>query len=570
MHFLTQSPLLNALGWALFNSLWQMALLWLSYSLFILIFNHIAARVRHGLALLCLGIGTIWFAVTLITAWSSPETPATAAWIPFLSPAHGSPGWLWLTIRSFINGALPYGSSLYLLALAGLLVRYSSHYRASRKLTRQGLSKLPSEFRVFVGSTSRQMGIGVPVSAWLSSLVDVPLTLGCLKPIILLPVAMISHLTPQQVEAILVHELAHIRRKDYLVHLVATVLEGLFFFNPFSRLLISQLKKEREHCCDDLVLQFRYDPQSYVSALLSLATRSRQTQRVAMAATGSGDQLLLQRAKRILRQKKSGERPGARPLVLLFFILLMTSVYQPSHPGRHIGMQLRVADIHLQQGAVPPTGRTLAAGANAEPAMASMINVVLFKQAKAEPRPSAASAAHQPVRRHRLRLPAANADRDEEQPDYGDRTYINTADDGATAEDGTEADKPGRDYSLGRGQITITAPPGTIEEDDAPFVPNSSFSFQYTLDDSSRPEEKRAYLQQSARQEMMAALNQLQKEFAAQERALAALRAKAQESIRFRQQFNQQQLKLQQQYLKKITNWQKKLEKISHFRIVYI
>ena len=567
MHFLTQSPLLNALGWALFNSLWQMALLWLSYTLFISIFNHIAARIRHGLALLCLGIGTIWFAVTLITAWSSPEAQATAAWIPFLSPAHGSPGWLWLTARSFINEALPYGSSLYLLALAGLLVRYSSHYRQSRKLTRQGLSKLPSEFRVFVGATSRQMGIGVPVSAWLSSLVDVPLTLGCLKPIILLPVAMVSHLTPQQVEAILVHELAHIRRKDYLVNLVATVLEGLFFFNPFSRLLIGQLKKEREHCCDDLVLQFRYDPHSYVSALLSLATRSRQTQPVAMAATGGGDQLLLQRAKRILRQKKSGERPGARPLVLLFFTLLMTllTVYQPSHPGRH---PLPAGAIAATGSITPATGfavpvRPISSGANAEPAMMSMISAAPATH-------QAAPAAQQPVRRHRLRVRAADADPDEEQPDYGNRTYINTADDGAMADDGAETDKPSRDYSLGRGQLTVTAPAGTIEEDDAPFVPNSSFSFQYTQDDSSRPGEKLAYLQQSARQEMMAALNQLQKEFAAQEKALATLRAKAEESIRFRQQFNQQQLKLQQEYLKKITNWQKKLEKVSHFRIVYI
>jgi beta-lactamase regulating signal transducer with metallopeptidase domain len=550
MHFLTQSPLLNALGWALFNSLWQMALLWLSYSLLILIFNNIAARICHGLALLCLGIGTIWSAVTLITVWSSPETQATAAWIPLLSPSHGSPGWLWPTARSFISEALPYGSSLYLLALAGLLVRYSGHYRQSRKLTRQGLSKLPSEFRVFVAATSRQMGIGVPVSAWLSSLVDVPLTLGCLKPIILLPVAMISHLTPQQVEAILVHELAHIRRKDYLVHLVATILEGLFFFNPFSRLLIDQLKKEREHCCDDLVLQFRYDPHSYVSALLSLATRSRQTPRVAMAATGGGDKLLLQRAKRILRQKKSGDRPGARPLVLLFFTLLMTvlMVYRPSHPGRR------------QQEVVLPAGRPLPASA-IEPAMATITSGVVFRQTKAMPRPSAA---HQTTRWHRLHTPVADADPDEQQPEYGERTFISTADDGG------EAEKPGRDYSLGRGQSTISAPTGTIEEDEAPFVPNSSFSFQYTLGDSSRPEEQLAYLQQSARREIMAALNQLQKELAAQEKALATLRAKAEESIRFRQQFNQQQLKLQQQYLKKISSWQKKLEKVSHFRIVYI
>ena len=88
------------------------------------------------------------------------------------------------------------------------------------------------------------MGIRPAVSAWLSSKVDVPLTLGHLKPVILLPVAMINHLTPQQVEAILVHELAHIRRHDYLLHLAVTALEGFFFFNPFARLLIRQVKKK--------------------------------------------------------------------------------------------------------------------------------------------------------------------------------------------------------------------------------------------------------------------------------------------------------------------------------------
>src|SRR6201999_2972837 len=139
---------------------------------------------------------------------------------------------------TFIGEALPYGSSLYLLVLVYLLISYSNHYRRSVKLTRQGLSKLPPAFRVFVSATSRSMGITVPIRTWVSSLVAAPLTLGFLKPVILLPVAMISQLTPQQIEAILVHELAHIRRKDYLLHLVITLLEGLFFFNPFSRLLI--------------------------------------------------------------------------------------------------------------------------------------------------------------------------------------------------------------------------------------------------------------------------------------------------------------------------------------------
>src|SRR5260221_11400424 len=101
---------------------------------------------------------------------------------------------------------------------------------------------------------------------------------------------MAGNLTPEQVEAILVHELAHIRRKDFLLNLGVTMLEGLFFFNPFTRWLIADLKKEREFCCDDLVLQFRYDPHTYVSALLAVARQASQTRqaRLVVRTTGGG------------------------------------------------------------------------------------------------------------------------------------------------------------------------------------------------------------------------------------------------------------------------------------------
>src|SRR5260221_13198766 len=116
---------------------------------------------------------------------------------------------------------------------------------------------------------------------------------------------MAGNLTPEQVEAILVHELAHIRRKDFLLNLGVTMLEGLFFFNPFTRWLIADLKKEREFCCDDLVLQFRYDPHTYVSALLAVARQAFQTlqARLVVAATGrGGQQVLVVKGETLLQQ----------------------------------------------------------------------------------------------------------------------------------------------------------------------------------------------------------------------------------------------------------------------------
>src|SRR5258708_22309942 len=282
MYLLTHSALLQALGWSLFNSLWQMGLLWLLYRVFVLIFNDISARLRHGLALLLLAAGTFWLALSLVSTYVVvSDGTGNAGLLPVLLP-----------IRTLISALIPFGSSLYLLILAGLLIRYCCHYFYSNKLAREGLSPIQPGFRVFVAETSRRMGIRPVVKVWLSTLVDVPVALGFLKPVILIPLAMAGNLTPEQVEAILVHELAHIRRKDFLLNLGVTMLEGLFFFNPFTRWLIADLKKEREFCCDDLVLQFRYDPHTYVSALLAVPRQASQTRlaRHVVAAPGGRPQ----------------------------------------------------------------------------------------------------------------------------------------------------------------------------------------------------------------------------------------------------------------------------------------
>jgi beta-lactamase regulating signal transducer with metallopeptidase domain len=561
MQVLTHFPLLKALGWALFNSLWQMAVLWLLYSLIIAIFHTAAARVRHGLALLFLIIGAFWTGVTFLITSLYPDN-GNSALLSLLSPGQFTPAWFWQTSRSFIDTVLSYGSTLYLLVLTGLLIRYSSHYWHTRKLTRKGLAAMPAEFRVFVNATALQLNIRKPVRTWISSLIDVPLTLGFLKPVILIPAAMISQLSPQQVEAILVHELGHIRRKDYLLHLLVTVLEGLFFFNPFSRLLIRELKKEREHCCDDLVLQFKYDPHAYISALLALAARQQPGHRLAVAATGSSDKLLLQRARRILlRQEGNRSWPGTRTFVLLLFTGLITALalYRPLLPAH------RSSTLTVRTREVP----------SPVPA-ASPIEIAYSRPIHSTPPPVPKRIRVQP-RTHTTREPAAqqadnnfifinNAD---EVIDDGNTPALTVSSDDLT-DPGTNT--PGadiRDYSLTVPGAVTGAAIGL--EPGAPLVPNSSFLFQYIQGDSTRSEEKLLYFQQSAEHEVMTAMGNLQRETALQLKALSELQAKATESVHLRHQIQTQQQKLQREYLKKITGWQKKLETTTHIRmIVYI
>ena len=561
MQVLTHFPLLKALGWALFNSLWQMAALWLLYNLTIGIFRNAAARIRHGLALLLLSIGAGWTGITFLAASLFPDNGNTV-WQIFFSPGHSTPAWFWQTSHPFFDTVLSYGSTLYLLILSGLLIRYSSQYWHTRKLTRKGLAAMPAEFRVFVNATALQLNIGKPVRAWLSSLIDVPLTLGFLKPVILLPVAMISQLSPHQIEAILIHELGHIRRKDYLLHLFVTVLEGLFFFNPFSRLLIRELKKEREHCCDDLVLQFKYDPHAYISALLALAARQQPGHKLAVAATGGSDKLLLQRARRILLQQEGDRaRPLTRGLVLLFFTGLITAMalyhpFQPVHRATAVTPQTRVA---------PPSIP-----------VASPVETAFSRPLHSSPPPAA---------KHLQAQPRIHNTREPDGPEADDHfVFINTADDAAgdgnnpaLAATSDELADPGsstpggdtRDYSLNvPGSI---AGPAISFQQGAPVIPNSSFSFQYIEGDSTRPEEQLLYLQQSAQREVLAAIAKLQQETGVQLKALADLQSKAAESVHLRHQIQTQQQKIQRDYLKKITCWQKKLETTTHIRmIVYI
>jgi beta-lactamase regulating signal transducer with metallopeptidase domain len=130
-----------------------------------------------------------------------------------------------------------------------------------------------------------------------SSAVSVPAMIGWMKPVILLPAAALSGLTPGQLEALIAHELAHVRRHDYLVNLLQTAVETLLFYHPAVWWASRQVRTEREHCCDDLAVGV-CDRVAYVTALANLAAFSARP-RFAMAATGGS---LLRRVRRLLGQ----------------------------------------------------------------------------------------------------------------------------------------------------------------------------------------------------------------------------------------------------------------------------
>jgi bla regulator protein BlaR1 len=148
-------------------------------------------------------------------------------------------------------------------------------------------------------SLKNKLGISREVTLYFSDKVIVPFTAGFLKPVILLPIAVINQLTTDQVETILLHELAHIRRNDYLMNLLQRVMEALLFFNPMVWFISKEIKSVREFCCDEMVVQYTSKPASYARALAIIEEYRITTGTLAMSLSGHKKHNLLTRIIKI-------------------------------------------------------------------------------------------------------------------------------------------------------------------------------------------------------------------------------------------------------------------------------
>src|SRR5829696_7675576 len=220
-----------------------------------------------------------------------------------------------LSISSVLSSARvePLLPTLILVWIAGvsmLSLRLLTGWIWVQRLRTRGNMPAAGEWRRMATRLSRRLHITRAITLLESSLVDVPTVIGWLKPVVLLPASAIAALSPHQLEAILAHELAHIRRHDYLVNLLQTLVETLLFYHPAVWWLSRRIRIERENCCDDLAVSLCGDPVAYASALAdleSLRSETGPTHHIAMAATGGA---LLQRVRRLLGAPSSHSGRG--------------------------------------------------------------------------------------------------------------------------------------------------------------------------------------------------------------------------------------------------------------------
>ncbi|MBK5270156.1 MAG: M56 family metallopeptidase, partial [Bacteroidia bacterium] len=288
-----QSDFLQALGWAVLNSLWQIALLWVLYQLVtgvlskvIFLNKPVGPATKSSLASILLIAGFGWFIYTFLSIFTNHSTDDVVISSGIIN-AEGNQ-----QLNNWLHKTLPAASFLYLILLILPLLHFTRNYRYVQIIRNNGLTKANVKWRIFVKRVVEQMGIKKPVHIWISEFVSSPVTIGYLKPVILVPLAAINNLSQQQMEAVLLHELSHIKRYDYLINLIINFIKTILYFNPFVKAFVKTVEREREKSCDEMVMQFQYDSHDYATALLILEKTHYSSKPLAVAASGKKNDLL--------------------------------------------------------------------------------------------------------------------------------------------------------------------------------------------------------------------------------------------------------------------------------------
>jgi uncharacterized protein (TIGR03435 family) len=320
---------IHTAGWLLVHFVWQGAVLALIAAVALHSCRHRSPSVRYAIACVALAAMLVGILITG-TVIDAPAHGLTTA--PTTSMRGTSGGLNDVLLPIDISGSspsavtsaaqrvetmLPWIVSLWLTGVVFLLARSASGWWRVRRLHGRALSSTMSDWQLAASRVALRIGLTRAFRVVDLPDIDVPLVIGCLRPIVVLPIAAMAQLHASQVEAILAHELAHIRRHDYLVNLIQTLAETLLFYHPAVWWLSNRVREEREHCCDDVAMAVCGDPVGYVTALTELEMGRHGEVALAPGATGGS---LLGRARRVLGVDISHTANGRQwivPLVLV-------------------------------------------------------------------------------------------------------------------------------------------------------------------------------------------------------------------------------------------------------------
>ena len=322
------SPAAAALGHTLLFSIGQAFVIFICLQIVLKFIPNVSSHVKYSLAYCAyLAIGA-WFFITFLRQYSiaqngvflqkaMEENPFKL--IDFDKVSAGSS----FFSLSFLNEYLPLLVAFYLLGIFWYSSWLTINLFKTNQLKSQGLFELDPDWKQYIINLASRMNIKRSLKTYFSTKVNTPMMIGFFKPVILLPFAAMNHLSAEQFEVIILHELAHIRRNDYLLNLIQSLLDTLLFFNPFTWWITKYIREEREKSCDEMVLQYS-DPLHYARTLLSLEEPLAK-QPLIMTAVGKRSHLF-HRIKNIMEMKNNHLNLRQKFITLLVIAIATVSV----------------------------------------------------------------------------------------------------------------------------------------------------------------------------------------------------------------------------------------------------
>jgi len=321
----------SALGWSLLHFLWQGTLIALATKLALSMLPRRQASLRYAVAVGALALMPLMVVVSVVRTSSSSAAPLPRERAPVAAPvavAERAPRALvampaepsatsidavdtaqidsglpssaltpstrpW---KQRVDPLLPWIVGAWAVGVVALAARLLASYSAVRRLVRAQSESVSESVQALIARLSERLGVRRVVRVCTSSLTRVPAVAGWLRPVILLPASALTGLSCAQLEAVIAHELAHVRRHDYLVNLLQTLVETLLFYHPAVWWLGARIREEREHCCDDLAVAACGSAPEYAQALLSMEALSSSPELALAFSRGS----LVGRIERLL------------------------------------------------------------------------------------------------------------------------------------------------------------------------------------------------------------------------------------------------------------------------------
>lgn len=223
----------------------------------------------------------------------------------------------------------PWLFTAYTVIISYKLLRAIAEWFIFKKQFKYGLVKPSVDLKLFTTAQQYHFGIKRKVQLWLSNTINTPVTFGFIKPVIVLPVALVNQISLQQAETLILHELAHIKANDFLLNWFLVTAETIFFFNPFIMDLCKKIKLEREKYCDITVTAFNYTPLLYAETLLKAQSVKQLVPRLAEGysiAAVSKQEHLLNRIQFFINPANQLQQQKRKVVLPLLSFLLITVI----------------------------------------------------------------------------------------------------------------------------------------------------------------------------------------------------------------------------------------------------